>query len=223
MEKATKNIVKILKRDKSLRNVSITEMEVFVKAVCDVFTLIPKSDMSRKNFAFHNLRYGVYGNSLTEEELDIYIKLWDATWISWQEHTDETIGPFEFIEIDHSIINMIERKRLFNETKEKQLTLEIGSPGWIVAQNLEKSLAAIRQFWPRKKAKQKVKKVVENTKQIEDKTSEKITVYIYENIYMDEKEYSEWYAKVENKADVMYRVVTKEMTKSELDSLRGKT
>lgn len=200
MEKATSNIITLLRKQKEFRDMKIDDLQKMVEIIQENFILTPNYDKSQKTKVFHNMKFKFMREALTDDEVEIYDQIWDYTWQAWGQLTDEPIGPYEGIEMDHAIFAFIERRRLAIASRGRKLDITIGSPGWIAGQILERALRTISEFWPRKRPAPKAKK--ENKADEAKPEVEKIPIYLYDDLVMTQEEYDEWYDGLENKADI---------------------
>lgn len=208
MAQNLENTIKLLRQNKALQDMDIELLKTVINVVSDNFILTPHDDLSQKSKAFHNMKFGFFKDAFNDEELEIYTDLWAATWEAWEVLTDEKIGPYEFIEMDHVIMHLLERRRLAIQNKDMKIDINVGSPGWIISQNLEKGIRTISEFWPRKRPALKKKKEITKIEETGSEV-EKVQIFIYGDLIMTQAEYDVWYEALENKADVTGHVVSK--------------
>lgn len=223
MEQDVEKVLEVIHGLPQFKSRSIEEEARLNGIISDLlksFILTPHEDFAQRNLAFHNMKFGIFKKALEDDEIQIYLTMWDGTWDAWKRLTDEPIGPHEFIEIDTVILQYIERRKAAIQAKGKPIDMNAGTPGFIIQQLLNAGLKVIKAFWPQTRPKRK--KVVKVEKPVIVVTKPKrMKVYCVGGKTMTKQQYNAWYKELPKgeRAYFVDKVVTKLV---DIDSIKAK-
>jgi len=163
-----------------------------LKALFKNFDLIPRRTANLDEKIFLEIRFGFFANSLSVEEITLYLFLWEWGLQDWRDKTDEVMGPFEFVTLDIMIWQYIRILRL----SKKELTIDVtpDTPGFM-AEALYQKYGLLRdKTWPRLYSRRGKGEESEKEESVEVAEYQEVQMYRVGDQEYTQEEYEAWMA-----------------------------
>jgi hypothetical protein len=157
------------------------------------FRLVLKQTTNVDEQIFLDMKFGFFTNSLTEEEIAIYLYLWEWGLSNWKSRTDDKMGPFEFITLDIQIWQYIRILRMAN--KELNVDVTPDTPGFMAEALYAKTGSLRDKVWPRIISRRKIEEEPEEP-ETEDEFEE-VQMYRVGDDELTQDEYDGWVASLD--------------------------
>lgn len=156
------------------------------------FKIIPKQTTDVDEQIFLDMKFGFFTPALTEEEVPIYMFLWEWGLQNWKERTDEKMGPFEFMALEVQIWEYIRIRRMAIEEDKVDVSPE--TPGFMAEALWAKVGAGREKIWPKVVARGWNMKNREDEEEVEEEEQETtdVQMYRYGEEVMTEEEFLKW-------------------------------
>jgi hypothetical protein len=166
---------KPIKQYLKLIGVPLSETKEILSALFRNFKLIPRDTTDIDEQIFLDVKFGFFTHALTDDEMVIYLFLWEWAVTDWRDRTNEKLGPNEFMTMDEKIWQYIRMRRLAN--KELEIDVTIDSPGFMAETVFNRTTMMSDKIWPRHGCNRTSKKT-------EDDEVEEVPELDYEEVQM---------------------------------------